>query len=145
MTTTDPFDRFVRAQAPLYETVKAELRAGCKVTHWMWFIFPQLRGLGVSATAQHYALASLDDARAYHLHPLLGARLRECATLTAAISGRAVRDFFGSPDDVKLGSSMTLFAHAAPSEPVFRAVLERFYGGEEDGRTVQLLGGRGRV
>lgn len=119
-------------------TVLAELRAGRKRTHWMWFVFPQLRGLGSSAMAQHYGIASLDEARAYLAHPVLGPRLRECCALMLQVHGKSALEILGSPDDLKLRSCATLFSRAAPQEAVFRDVLERFYGGEPDPRTVAL-------
>jgi uncharacterized protein (DUF1810 family) len=133
-------DRFVAAQAPLIEQVKRELRAGEKRSHWMWFVFPQLAGLGSSPMARRYAIASLDEAVAYLRHPVLGPRLVECAGIVNAVQGRTARAIFGSPDDLKLRSSMTLFGRADPAEPAFRAALERYFGGEEDPRTVALLG-----
>ncbi|NWG73944.1 MAG: DUF1810 domain-containing protein [Rubrivivax sp.] len=141
MADDDAFDlqRFVDAQAPVIERVRAELAAGRKTSHWMWFVFPQLRGLGRSATAVHYGIASLAEAQAYLRHPVLGPRLRECAALVLATRGRSAHDIFGSPDDLKLRSSMTLFAHAAPDEPLFRRVLERFWDGEEDATTAAWL------
>ena len=142
----DPFDlqRFVDAQAPVIDSVRAELAAGRKTSHWMWFVFPQLRGLGHSATAVHYGIASLAEAQAYLRHPVLGARLRECAALVLATRARSAHDVFGAPDDRKLQSSMTLFAHAAPDEPLFRRVLERFYAGVEDATTVAWLASASR-
>jgi uncharacterized protein (DUF1810 family) len=142
--TQDRYDlqRFVEAQEPVYDTVLAELRNGAKRSHWIWFVFPQLRGLGRSPTAQHYGIASLDEARAYLAHPVLGARLRECARLVAGIEGRSVDAIFGSPDNLKVRSSMTLFAHAAADGDLaadFRAVLDKFYDGQEDPATVELL------
>jgi uncharacterized protein (DUF1810 family) len=134
------FEHFVAAQEPVYAEVLAELRAGRKQTHWMWFIFPQLRALGRSATALRYGIADLAEARAYLAHPVLGARLRECAGIVGGISGRTAHQIFGSPDDMKLCSSMTLFAHAAEDAAPFRRVLERYYDGVEDGRTVELMG-----
>jgi len=136
----DPHDleRFVTAQAGVIEGVRAELRAGRKASHWMWFVFPQLRSLGRSATALHYGIASLAEARAYLAHPVLGARLRECCTLMLQVPGRSAHDILGSPDDLKFRSCCTLFALAAPQEPLFRQCLERFYGGQEDERTVAL-------
>ena len=123
----DPFGlaRFVDAQRPVYETVVAELRAGRKRTHWMWFIFPQLAGLGRSATARRYAITSRDEATAYLAHPVLGPRLRECSALVAGIEGRSIAEIFGYPDDLKFRSSMTLFAQAAPGEPIFAACLQK--------------------
>ena len=139
--TNDPFDlqRFVDAQEPIYGTVIEELTAGRKRSHWMWFIFPQLRGLGSSPTAVRFAISSVDEARAYLDHELLGARLRECAGLVARIEGRSAEEIFGWPDDMKLRSSMTLFAHAADVNAEFVAVLEKFYGGEEDPATLARL------
>jgi uncharacterized protein (DUF1810 family) len=140
-TPSDPFGltRFVDAQQPVYETVLRELRAGRKRSHWMWFVFPQLRGLGSSPTAVRFGITSIDEARAYLAHDLLGARLRECAALVAGIEGRSARDIFGSPDDLKLRSSMTLFARAADGDSVFATVLQKFYGGEEDPATLTRL------
>jgi uncharacterized protein (DUF1810 family) len=131
--------RFVEAQDGMFNTVLAELRSGAKRGHWIWFVFPQLRGLGHSATAQHYGISSLDEARAYLAHPVLGARLRECTRLVAAIDGRSVDQIFGFPDNLKVRSSMTLFAHATDDNAEFRAVLDKFYNGEEDSATVELL------
>jgi uncharacterized protein (DUF1810 family) len=137
----DPFDlrRFVDAQVRAYDDVLAELRNGAKRSHWIWFVFPQLRGLGRSATAEHFGISSLDEARAYLAHPVLGARLRECTGLVAAIDGRSVDEIFGWPDNLKVRSSMTLFAHATDDNAGFRAVLDKFYDGEEDPATVELL------
>jgi uncharacterized protein (DUF1810 family) len=137
----DPFDlrRFVDAQDRMYDAVLAELRAGAKRSHWIWFVFPQLRGLGRSATAQHYGISSLDEARAYLTHPVLGQRLRECARLVADIDGRSADDIFGFPDNLKVRSSMTLFSRATDDAADFRAVLDKFYDGEEDPATVDLL------
>ena len=137
----DPFDlrRFVDAQDRVYDTVVAELRNGAKRSHWIWFVFPQLRGLGHSATAQHYGISSLDEARVYLAHPVLGPRLRECTRLVAAIDGRSVDQIFGWPDNLKVRSSMTLFAHATDDNAEFRAVLDKFYAGEDDPATVDRL------
>ena len=137
----DPFDlrRFVDAQDRVYDTVLAELRTGAKRSHWIWFVFPQLRGLGHSTTAQHYGISSLDEARAYLAHPVLGPRLRECTRLVAAIEGRSVDQIFGWPDNLKVRSSMTLFSHATDDNGDFRAVLDKFYAGEDDPATVELL------
>jgi uncharacterized protein (DUF1810 family) len=131
-------DRFVSAQDGVYPAALAELVAGRKRTHWMWFVFPQLRGLGASPTAQHYAIADLDEARAYLAHPVLGPRLRECATALLDVDGKSATDILGYPDDLKLRSSMTLFAHAAADPALFEAVLDRFYDGP-DQRTLDLL------
>jgi uncharacterized protein (DUF1810 family) len=137
----DPFGlrRFVDAQRPIYESVRAELRAGRKRGHWMWFIFPQIAGLGSSAMAQRYAIASLDEAVAYLDHPVLGPRLREVSRLVAAIPDRSIGEIFAHPDDVKLRSSMTLFARAAPGDLVFTACLLRYFGGEPDPETLARL------
>lgn len=140
--TDDPFDlnRFVEAQEPVYEQVCAELRAGRKQGHWMWFIFPQLRGLGHSPTAQYFAIRSRAEAEGYLRHPVLGARLRECTSLVNAVKGRGVGEIFGFPDDLKFRSSMTLFAEVAPEVAVFRQALEKYFEGLPDQRTMELLG-----
>ena len=141
-TDADPFDlqRFVAAQARVYADVEAELKAGAKTSHWMWFVFPQLKGLGRSSTALHYGIGSLEEAQAYWRHPLLGARLRQCcAWLMALPQERTAAQVFGSIDTLKLRSCLTLFERAAPDEPQFPALLERFYGGERDGATLALL------
>lgn len=132
-------DRFVDAQEGAYANALAELRAGSKRSHWIWFVFPQLRGLGRSATAQRFAVESLDEARAYLAHPVLGPRLRECAEVLATHAGRSATEILGYPDDLKVRSSMTLFARAADDAGPFRAVLDAFYGGDEDQATVDLL------
>ena len=132
-------ERFVTAQEPIYTQVLAELRAGRKTGHWMWFIFPQIAGLGHSPTSQHYAIRSLAEAKAYLAHPLLGARLHECAEIVLAITGRTAEEVFGSIDARKLRSSMTLFHRAAPDEPVFRHVLEHWFGSVADPMTESLL------
>ena len=131
--------RFVDAQDRVYDTVLAELRAGAKRSHWIWFVFPQLQGLGHSATAVRYGISSLDEARAYLAHPVLGPRLGECARLVARIDGRSADDIFGWPDNLKMRSSMTLFARATDDNAEFRAVLDKFYDGEDDPATVELL------
>jgi uncharacterized protein (DUF1810 family) len=138
---SEPFDleRFVAAQDPVYDTVLAELRSGRKRSHWMWFVFPQLAALGRSATAQHYGISGLAEGQAYLSHPVLGARLRECSRLVAAIDGRSAEEVFGFPDNLKLRSSMTLFAHCGEDRADFDAVLAKFYGGEEDPATVDRL------
>ncbi len=136
----DPFDlqRFVDAQAPVYAQVRAELAAGRKASHWMWFVFPQLKGLGFSAMAQHYGIASIAEARAYWEHPVLGARLAECTELVLAVAGRSAHEIFGSPDDLKFRSCMTLFAEAT-AEPQFRSALTKFFDGRADEATLRLL------
>ena len=131
-------ERFVAAQAPVIEAVRDELRAGRKRSHWMWFVFPQLKGLGASSMAQHYGIASLEEARAYLAHPVLGPRLRECCALMLAVPARGAHEILGSPDDLKFRSCLTLFSLAAPEEAVFRQALQRFYEGEPDPRTVAL-------
>ncbi len=133
-------DRFLQAQAPVYTQVVREFSAGRKATHWMWFIFPQMRGLGSTSTAQLYGIESKAEALAYWQHPVLGARLKECAELVLAAPSRlTAHDIFGTPDDLKLRSCMTLFVAVAPEEPVFAAVLQRFYEGEPDPLTLRLL------
>ena len=133
-------DRFVRAQDPVFEQVRAELRAGRKSSHWMWFVFPQLAGLGRSETARYYAIDSLDEARAYLGHAVLGPRLRECADLLLAVEGGTAEGILGPIDAMKLRSSMTLFLRAAPDDPRWQRVLDRFYSGVADSRTDQILG-----
>ena len=138
---TDPFDlqRFVDAQASVYPRVLAELRRGEKQSHWMWFIFPQLAGLGHSPMAQRYAITSRDEALAYLAHDVLGPRLRECTARVNAVEGRSIRQILGSPDDLKFRSSMTLFAAVSP-DPEFAAAIAKFYGGAPDRKTLELLG-----
>lgn len=140
----DPFDlrRFVDAQDRVYDTVLAELRAGAKRSHWMWFVFPQLRELGRSSTAVHYGIGSRDEAVAYLDHDTLGPRLRECARLVAAVDGRSIERVMGHVDALKLRSSMTLFANVTDDDRDFLEVLERHYGGEPDPLTVELLRAR---
>ena len=133
-------DRFLLSQAPIYDEVLQELRGGRKTGHWIWFIFPQLAGLGRSDMSNHFAIASLEEARAYLAHPLLGPRLLECAGIILATEGRTAREIFGSIDSMKLRSSMTLFHRAAPHEPVFAQVLDRYYGGLADEATDTRLG-----
>ena len=134
--------RFVAAQEPLFDRVRAELTAGRKESHWMWFLFPQLRGLGSSAAARRYALACIEEARAYLAHPLLGARLRECTRLVNRIEGRTIEEIFGHPDHLKFRSCMTLFACAAGKAgdgPLFREALRKYFAGEDDPLTRKLL------
>ena len=137
----DAFDpqRFVSAQNTVWTQVRAELAAGAKRSHWMWFVFPQLRGLGRSATARHFGLASLEDARAYWRHALLGPRLKDCTDLVLAVRGRSALQIFGPPDDLKFRSCMTLFEAAAPDEPVFARALETYFAGGRDAATLALL------
>ncbi|MGD1171577.1 DUF1810 domain-containing protein [Mycobacterium seoulense] len=138
---SDPFDlqRFVDAQAPVYPTVVDELRTGRKRSHWMWFVFPQLRGLGGSPTAVHYGISSLEEARAYLRHEVLGPRLRECTRLVNQVPGRSAGEIFGSPDDLKLRSSMTLFARATDDNEDFLALLDKYYGSQQDQLTLSRL------
>lgn len=138
---SDPFDleRFVTAQAGDWESARAELRAGRKTTHWIWYIFPQMRGLGRSPTAKRFSISSLDEAKAYLAHPFLGPRLIEATKLTLAIEGRALHEIFGSPDDMKFRSSMTLFAEAGEGG-IFAEAIDRLCGGERDDATLKLLG-----
>lgn len=138
---SDPYQlqRFVEAQENVYADVLAELRQGRKRSHWMWFIFPQIAGLGHSAMAQMYAIGSLDEARAYLAHPLLGPRLRECCRLVLNVKGCSVEEIFGYPDHMKFHSSVTLFAHAAGENDVFSACLSEFFGGAADSKTLALL------
>jgi uncharacterized protein (DUF1810 family) len=133
-------DRFVIAQAPVIGAVLDELRAGRKQTHWMWFVFPQLTALGRSPTAKRYGLADVGEARDYMAHPLLGPRLLICTRLVNAAAGKSAHEIFGSPDDLKFRSCVTLFHHAAPDEGAFAEALQRYYGGVEDERTVELMG-----
>jgi uncharacterized protein (DUF1810 family) len=141
MTDDDPFElsRFVDAQTDTYAQALSELRAGRKTSHWMWFVFPQVAGLGRSATAQHYAVSGLDEARAYLAHPVLGERLVECTRALTELPGSDAAAVLGPVDAQKLRSSMTLFAHADPSQPVFAAVLEQYFGGQEDDATTSRL------
>lgn len=135
----DDLERFTAAQAPVIAQVRDELRAGRKRSHWMWFVFPQLAGLGFSAMAQRYAIGSLDEARAYLAHPVLGARLRECCGLLLGLQESDPHAIMGSPDDIKLRSCLTLFQQAAPEEPVFGQCLAKFYAGQPDPKTLALL------
>ena len=134
----DPYDleRFVAAQERVYPQVCAELRRGRKMSHWMWFVFPQIRGLGHSPMAQKYAIASLAEARAYLDHPVLGARLRECTQLVVDVEGRTASEIFGPPDDVKFRSSMTLFSLAAPEDALFKTALTKYFPSGADPETL---------
>ena len=133
-------DRFVQAQAGTYESALRELRDGRKTGHWIWFIFPQVAGLGRSEVSRFYAIESLGEAQAYLAHPVLGPRLRECAAALLSVPGRTAERILGGIDALKVRSSMTLFHRAAPDEPIFRQVLDRFYGGVEDELTIERLG-----
>jgi uncharacterized protein (DUF1810 family) len=135
----DGLHRFVSAQEPVFDQVIAELERGYKSSHWMWFIFPQLRGLGQSSMALKYGLLSAEEAHEYARHPVLGTRLVHCAQLMLAATSRSAREILGSPDDLKLRSCMTLFNEVAPDEPVFARVLAEFYDSAPDERTIELL------
>lgn len=131
--------RFVDAQNRVYDHVCVELRAGQKTSHWIWFIFPQLRGLGRSHMANEYGISSREEAVAYLQHPILGERLRECARLVNSVAGRSISGILGFPDDLKFRSSMTLFANVAPQDQIFKHALEKYFDGEPDRLTLQLL------
>ena len=133
------FEHFIGAQEPVYAQVLAELRAGRKASHWMWFIFPQLTALGRSATALRYGIDDLGTAQAYLRHAVLGPRLVECTRLVLGVDGRTAHEIFGSPDDLKFRSSMTLFGRADPGQPAFAEALAKYYDGIEDPRTLELL------
>jgi uncharacterized protein (DUF1810 family) len=137
----DPFNlsRFVDAQQGVYERALAEIRAGRKRSHWMWYIFPQFDGLGMSPTSQLYAIKSVEEARAFLAHPVLGPRMIECAEAVLGVDGQSANEIFGSPDDLKLRSSATLFAGVSPSGSVFDRLLEKHFGGERDERTLRLM------
>jgi uncharacterized protein (DUF1810 family) len=138
MTHAFDLQRFVDAQDPVYRQVRAELAAGEKTSHWMWFVFPQLKGLGRSSMAERFGIGSIDEATAYLRHPVLGARLKECTQLVLAVDGRTAAQILGAPDDVKFRSSMTLFA-AVAEEPLFRRAIDKYFDGVEDSRTLALL------
>jgi uncharacterized protein (DUF1810 family) len=137
----DPYNlqRFLRAQNPVFEQVCSELRVGCKVGHWMWFIFPQIEGLGHSLMASKFAIFSRDEAEAYLSHSILGPRLRECTRLVNAIEERSINQIFGYPDDMKFRSSMTLFAHVTSANQLFKDALQKYFGGASDPRTLERL------
>jgi len=141
INASDTFDlsRFTSAQESIYDSVLAELRNGRKRTHWMWYIFPQIDGLGRSTTSKHYAIKSLEEARQYLNHPVLGKRLLECAEAVFTIEGRSISEIFGYPDNLKLKSSMTLFACVAAPYSVFARILDKYFNGEQDALTFQLL------
>ena len=141
MSNENDLERFVEAQEPRIADAMAELRAGRKRTHWMWFVFPQLRGLGHSQMAFHFGIASRDEAAAYLAHPVLGPRLRDCVERVLAVRGRTAHEIFGSPDDLKLRSSMTLFARATDDNEDFLALLDKYYEGQHDQLTLARLTG----
>jgi uncharacterized protein (DUF1810 family) len=131
--------RFVDAQEYNYEEALSEIRDGRKRSHWMWYVFPQFHGLGSSPASRRFAIKSLAEAEAYLRHPVLGPRLLECCEAAASVEGRSALEVFGSPDDMKLRSCATLFAHVSPEEPVFGRVLDRYFGGERDRKTLRLI------
>jgi uncharacterized protein (DUF1810 family) len=139
--TFDPYNlqRFIDAQDPIYPQVCAELRAGRKTSHWMWFVFPQIAGLGSSGMAKRYAIQSLEEASAYLKHPVLGPRLVECTTLVKRVQGSTIHEIFGSPDDMKFRSCLTLFLRAAPDGTLFEEALQKYFDGEPDPLTLQQL------
>jgi uncharacterized protein (DUF1810 family) len=139
---SDPHDlnRFISAQEGVYDRALAELRDGLKRSHWMWYIFPQIEGLGHSPATRHYSIKSLEEARQYLAHPVLGARIKECAAAVLAVQGRSAADIFGHPDDWKLQSSMTLFELVSGAQSVFGRVLEKYYQGKRDSRTLEIVG-----
>lgn len=141
MESPDPYNlqRFIDAQQRVYDQVRAELRSGQKSSHWMWFIFPQIKGLGTSTTAQKYAISGSGEAKGYLEHPLLGLRLRECTQLVNDIAGRSIEDIFGYPDHLKFHSSMSLFAHVQPGDKLFAAALKKYFKGEFDRNTIAQL------
>ena len=142
-TMTDPhhLNRFIDAQESNYRSAQAEITAGQKRSHWMWYVFPQYDGLGFSSTSRHYAIKSLKEAAAYLDHPILGPRLRECVDVLLSVTGRPAHEIFGSPDDMKLKSCMTLFAHVSSEGSTFEKVLDRYFGGQRDGKTLELIRG----
>ncbi len=141
MAAADPFNlaRFVEAQEQDYKRAISEIKAGRKQSHWMWYIFPQFDGLGSSPTSRHYAIRSAEEAAAYVAHPVLGPRLKECAEAALGLEGRSAHDVFGSPDDMKLRSCATLFGSVSPAGSVFHRILDRFFEGRPDERTIRLL------
>ena len=140
-SVADPYnlERFVQAQAPIYNHVLSELRAGVKTSHWMWFIFPQIRGLGRTPISIEYSISSRDEARAYLQHPVLGPRLKECTGLVLRVEGRSIEEIFGSPDDMKFRSSMTLFAQVADNDDIFERALQKYFDGVPDRLTLERL------
>lgn len=142
MNAGDPYDldRFLQAQEDDYRDALSEIRAGQKESHWMWYIFPQFDGLGFSATSKLYAIKSVAEAKAYLAHPILGPRLLKCCEAALGVQGRSAVEVFGSPDDMKLQSSATLFAAVSPPGSVFERVLDKYFGGERDEKTLRLIG-----
>jgi uncharacterized protein (DUF1810 family) len=135
----DDLQRFVLAQDPMFERVLSELRAGMKTSHWMWFIFPQIRGLGRSPVSLEYAIASREEAQSYLQHPILGPRLKQCTRLVLEVEGRSIEEIFGSPDDMKFRSSMTLFAEVSPDDDIFQRALQKYCAGVPDRLTLERL------
>ena len=137
----DPYnlERFVQAQAQVYNRVLSELKAGMKTSHWMWFIFPQIRGLGRSQVSVEYSISSREEAQAYLQHPILGPRLKECTALVLRIEGRAIDEILGSPDDMKFRSSMTLFAQVSPEDDIFSRALKKYFEGVPDQLTLERM------
>ena len=144
MSADDPHDlgRFLKAQDAEYDRALAEIREGRKRSHWMWYVFPQFDGLGFSSMSKIYAIKSVEEAAAYLAHPILGPRLVEIAEAALAVEGRSAEEIFGSPDDLKLKSSATLFARVSPEGSAFHRLLDKYFGGEADERTLRLIGGR---
>ncbi|MBW3637459.1 MAG: DUF1810 domain-containing protein [Armatimonadetes bacterium] len=144
LSPNDPFNlsRFLEAQEDCYQQALLEIRSGRKRSHWMWFIFPQFEGLALSSTSRHYAIKSAEEAKAYLDHAILGSRLLECIESVMGVESRSVREIFGAPDDLKLKSCATLFACVSSSGSVFESLLEKFYSGERDAKTLELLGVR---
>ena len=142
MPETDPYNlqRFVDAQAPVYQCVLSELRAGRKTSHWMWFVFPQVQGLGYSSMSMRYAISGREEAIAYDANRVLGPRLRECTALVNAVEGKSALEILGSPDDLKFRSCVTLFAECAGDPGVFKEALEKYFDGVGDAKTLALLG-----
>jgi uncharacterized protein (DUF1810 family) len=140
-SSTDPFnlDRFVFAQKAMYQRVLSELRAGTKLSHWMWFIFPQIKGLGRSPVSIEYAISSREEASAYLKHPILGPHLKECTSLVLLVEGRSIEEIFGSPDDMKFRSSMTLFSQISPDDLIFEKALQKYFGGKPDKLTLDRM------
>lgn len=135
-------NRFIEAQAPIYDRALAEIKAGSKRSHWMWFVFPQFAGLGMSATSQLYAIKNINEAKAYLAHDVLGPRLIECCEAANAVNGKTAHDIFGSPDDMKLQSSATLFDYVSDDGSVFEKLLEKYYDGQRDAKTLELIGAK---
>jgi uncharacterized protein (DUF1810 family) len=137
----DPYDlkRFLQAQADDYQQALAEIKSGRKRGHWMWYIFPQIDGLGISATSKHYSIKSVEEAKAYLEHPILGPRLLECVEALLAIEGKSATQIFGAPDDLKLRSCATLFASVSPPDSTFQQLLNKYYAGQSDDKTLELL------